>query len=594
MPIADIQEPEKTAEAADKPSPKERLKQIVGSIEKGISELFESDRYRQYLSVMSRFHHYSVNNQMLIYMQMPEATHVAGYNKWHDKFERNVRKGQKGITIIAPAPYKKTVEQEKLDPKTKQPLKDANGDPILETREITVPMFRPVIVFDVSQTVGKPLPELAAQLHGDVKNYDVFMEALKRSTSVPVTVESLPGYMDGFFDPSNHTIHIREGMSEVQTVCAALHEMAHSRLHDYGKNDTNDPDELIKTKRTEEIEAESVAFTVCSYYGIDTGDNSFGYLAGWSKDRELTDLKASLETINKTSSELIDDIDRNYALIMKERAAMLDGEKLFSVDDRYLYIQRCSNAIDYTFYDTVTKKEIDGGQFDPSEKSPEELAEELCKANGLGNAGPLKPVDLKVMDCLRTAAERDLIGRVAEARFLEDEDDAVLIYQLNNAAPKELAYATFDHLKESPDPKHYDAVYTMPIDDDRSIGAVLESVFEKFNVDIPKDFQGHSLSVSDIVAIKRSGVISYHYCDAIGFRALESFKPENHLKNAEMSLEDDYDMIDGTINNGRRNEAAQEKKPSILEKIKNPAPRHDSHEKQEKKTARSKSAGMEI
>ena len=237
MPVQDNSEPKKQTN-------KERLKEITDSIEKGIKELFESDKYKQYLTTMSRFHHYSVNNQMLIYMQMPNATHVAGFNKWRDQFERNVMKGQRGIKIIAPTPFKKKIEQEKLDPDTKLPILDPDGKVIIEEKEISIPMFKPVTVFDVSQTEGKPLPQLASDLQGNVQNYEVFMEALKRSAPVPITVEPMAGNMDGFYDTERKSIHVREGMSEIQTVSATLHEIAHSKLHDYKKTKCSNPETI--------------------------------------------------------------------------------------------------------------------------------------------------------------------------------------------------------------------------------------------------------------------------------------------------------------------------------------------------------------
>ena len=420
MPVQENAQPQ----AETKQTNKERLKEITDSIEKGIKELFDSDKYKQYLTTMSRFHRYSVNNQMLIYMQMPNATHVAGFNKWHDQFGRNVLKGQRGIKIIAPTPFKKKIEKEKLDPDTKLPVLDADGKPITEEKEISIPMFKPVTVFDVSQTEGKPLPQLASDLHGNVQNFDVFMEALKRSAPVPITIEPMAANMDGFYNTESKDIHIREGMSEVQTVSAAVHEIAHSKLHDYKKNELleskddyqeievcgvnglfsngridrsklpeglycydlrgtdNDPGELHyleeqvvvnhagsvitaepidlteagrldvyddmgfqggsmtlrqfyenaypekakKSRNTEEVEAESISFAVCAYYGIATGENSFGYIATWSKGKELKELRSSLETINKTSSELITDIDRNFAEIMKERGITQEKE----------------------------------------------------------------------------------------------------------------------------------------------------------------------------------------------------------------------------------------------------------------------------
>ena len=311
---------------------KARLKDITDSIEAGIKELFQSDKYAKYLATMSRFHKYSVNNTMLIYMQKPDATLVAGFNKWKDQFSRNVLKGEKGIKIIAPTPFKKKIEQEKLDPDTKLPMLNPDGTVAMEEKTVQIPKYKVVSVFDVSQTDGKPLPELSAQLTGSVQNYEAFMEALQRSAPVPISVERMASDMDGFFSPDQQRIAIREGMSEVQTVCAAVHEIAHSKLHNYQKEkelsaaigETAAPVKP-KSRNTEEVEAESVSFAVCAYYGIATGENSFGYIATWSKDKELPELRASLETINKTASGLITDIDRNYAAVLKERG--IDGKK---------------------------------------------------------------------------------------------------------------------------------------------------------------------------------------------------------------------------------------------------------------------------
>ena len=220
---------------AEKQTNKERLKDITDSIERGIQDLFQSDKYAEYLRTMSRFHKYSVNNQMLIYMQKPNATLVAGFNKWRDQFERNVMKGEKGIKIIAPTPFKKKSEQEKRDPDTNLPMLDADGKVIIEEKEIKIPMYKPVTVFDVSQTEGKPLPQLASDLSGNVQNYEVFLEALRRSAPVPIEIIPIRDGSDGFFSLDNQKISIREGMSEVQTVSAVVHEIAHSKLHNTKK-----------------------------------------------------------------------------------------------------------------------------------------------------------------------------------------------------------------------------------------------------------------------------------------------------------------------------------------------------------------------
>ncbi len=229
--MAEKKNPEAAQATDEKKTNKQRLKDITDSIENGIKELFNSDKYKQYLQTMSRFHRYSVNNQMLIYMQKPNATLVAGFNKWRDQFSRNVKKGEKGIKIIAPTPYKKKIEETKLDPDTKLPMLDDNGNEMKVEKEIQIPMFRVVSVFDVSQTAGKPLPQLASDLSGNVQNYDAFVEAIRRSATVPITFEPIDSNTDGYFSLDEQKIVIRDNMSEVQTVSALLHELAHSKLH---------------------------------------------------------------------------------------------------------------------------------------------------------------------------------------------------------------------------------------------------------------------------------------------------------------------------------------------------------------------------
>ena len=309
----------------EKQSNKERIKEITAGIEKGIQELFESDRYRKYLTTMSRFHRYSLNNIMLIHAQRPDATLVAGFNKWKNSFGRHVKKGEKGIQILAPTPYKIKQEEQKLDPDTKLPLLDENGEPVTEEKEITIPMFKVVSVFDVSQTDGKPLPQISSTLPGDVAEYEVSLEALRRTAPVPISFQTMEPGMDGYFAPKKQAIFLREGMSQVQTICAAVHEIAHSKLHDYEHmTELADDGETIlvpgeKSRNTEEVEAESISYAVCQYFGIETAENSFGYIATWSQGKELKELRASLETINKTSSELITGIEKNYREICKER-----------------------------------------------------------------------------------------------------------------------------------------------------------------------------------------------------------------------------------------------------------------------------------
>ena len=316
---------------AEKQSNKDRIKEITAGIEQGIKELFESDRYRQYLSTMSRFHKYSLNNVMLIHSQRPDATLVAGFNKWKNQFGRHVKKGERGIQILAPVPFKKKVDEVKLDPHTKAPMLDKDGNLVKEEKEVSVPMFKVVSVFDVSQTDGKPLPVLAHSLSGDVQQYEVFMEALRRTSPVPIVIAHTDRDVDGFFDLTAQQITIQDGMSQVQTICAGVHEIAHSKLHNYDKMTELADDGVTvlapeeKDRHTEEVEAESISYAVCQYFGIETADNSFGYIASWSQGKELKELRASLETINRTSSELISSIEQHFKEICKERGITIDA-----------------------------------------------------------------------------------------------------------------------------------------------------------------------------------------------------------------------------------------------------------------------------
>ena len=525
--------------AENKPTNRERLREITDGIEQGIKELFESEKYMRYLSVMSKFHRYSVNNTMLIYMQKPDATLVAGYNKWKDQFGRHVKKGEHGITIIAPTPYKKKIEEMKRDPDTHAPILDADGRAVMEEKEIEIPMFRPVKVFDASQTDGKPLPELASSLLGTVPHYEAFLEALRRSAPVPIGFEPMSANTDGYFSSDRQRIAIREGMSEVQTVSAAVHEIAHSKLHNQKKiqiaNDKQyqeielfekpglfsngriardnlpegvycydlrgsdyDPGEPVyvedwvgvnhagavilaepldlpkegylrlteeeglnfvdgfstlaqflqeqkKDRHTEEVEAESISYAVCQYFGIETGENSFGYIASWSQGKELKELRASLETINKTSGELINDVERNYKEICKERGidlaakqepeqADIPQEALFLLNDAiYLHIQPCDTGWDYTLYDKETMKELDGGQLDAPELSRSAAVRQICEDLEPENPS-VQDAPLSMVETLQDAAYQQMQEQVSQ----QDENSAVPSTQLPNTQDKAL------------------------------------------------------------------------------------------------------------------------------------------------------------
>lgn len=289
-------------------SEKQKVKEITDKLEAGLKELFESEKYKSYLSTMSKFHNYSFNNTLLIAMQKPEATLVAGYQSWQKNFERHVNKGEKAIRILAPAPYKIKEERDKLDPVTGEMMFDENGMPQKEETEVTIPAFRAVSVFDVSQTDGKPIPELEVnELLSTVEGYEDFVQALMNISPVPIAFEDIPGDSKGYFSTAEKRIAVQENMSESQTLKTMVHEVAHSMLHDKEVNQSMDIP--VKDRNTKEVEAESVAFTVCQHFGIDTSDYSFGYIAGWSSGRNMKELKSSLDTIRKTASELITGIE---------------------------------------------------------------------------------------------------------------------------------------------------------------------------------------------------------------------------------------------------------------------------------------------
>ena len=904
---------------ADKPTNRERLQEITAGIEQGIKELFESEKYMRYLSVMSKFHRYSVNNTMLIYMQRPDATLVAGFNKWKNQFERHVKKGEHGITIIAPTPYKKKIEEMKRDPDTHAPILDADGKAVMEEKEIEIPMFRPVKVFDVSQTDGKPLPELASSLSGTVPHYEAFMEALRRSAPVPIEFEPMAENMDGYFSSDQQRIAIREGMSEVQTVSAAVHETAHSKLHDPKKYEAEPTWKIVmvseggtkhdfrldfateaeaeqaaaeegwryvdenrfewrleveedltavkqaaKNRNTEEVEAESISYAVCQYFGIQTGENSFGYIASWSKDKELKELRASLETINKTSCELINDIERNYKEICKERGidltaapeperdpieqlaadidqftfdydpyeyrnnadsredalheltatlrsgdasgvrewlqnivnedepdettqkaaelmerldqlvpglepeqldepepdpnlvkmadeAMAMGvdvdwnsdkefplsfdtespqpsaeyrEALLVLDDTtYLHVQPCDTGWDYTLYDVATMKQLDGGQLDGANMGRSEAIGHICEDLGMGSKS-IKYAPLSMIETLQEAAyqqtaeavatqlpdaqeqaldeypmpdpaltqddlekcgyldgdllplskerayelmDRDLTvyiiqegenpemafdtadldahdgifavsreeweespgfdklvkDRMAhqeerEQAFLSHKGDCFAIYQVKHTDElRDIRYEGLEWIKsigQTVQRNNYELVYTAPLQPSDLKGDTTEQLFYRFNNEHPADYGHPSMSVSDIVAIKRDGKVSCHYCDSFGFEQIPGFLPDNPLRNAEMAVEDDYGMIDGIINNGPKEPTVaqleqqarsgqpislmdlaaaahredREKKKSVMEQLKS-LPKTEP-----KKTAQKKSAEREL
>ena len=590
---------------AEKTPIKEQIKKLTDQIEAGIKALFQSgdlEKYQAYLRTMSHFHHYSVNNQMLIFSQCPHATLVAGYQKWQNQFSRHVLRGEKGISILAPTPYKIKVEKEKLDPVTKLPLLDADGNTITEEKEVQIPMFRPVKVFDVSQTDGKPLPERVqspvAELTGNVEHYEAFMEALRRISPVPIEMKPLSNDLDGFFSPSKQSITLRDGMSEVQTVCAAVHEIAHSKLHDYAKQPNSQP----KDSSTEEIEAESIAYTVCAYFGIETSANSFGYVATWSKDKDLKAFKDSLGTIRKTSSELIFDVEQQFKEICKERGISLepaqpaqkqpeqDIEKLYMVDnEKYIHVQHSDTGIDYTIYDAASAKALDGGVLDDTGQLLSAAALTVCKLHNIGDAAPIRLAPLELLNGLQEANEL-LLGageQITGVEATSTADSLPDLPQLEQGYPMPDPTVDFAQMYQF---GYTDGNTMLPLSKERARELFLQDVpifvlnsdNTEYMVLDTEDLGAHSgifgvertewESVRDtlqprrdIVAPKQPDTLSYLHDDTA------KTQPENYLKNAEMALEDNYGMIDGIINNApKQTVAEQEERSSILAKLKAP------------------------
>ena len=449
--------------------PADKLKEITDRLEQGIKELFDCDRYKEYLRVMSKFHNYSFNNTLLIAMQKPDASLVAGFQSWKNNFKRNVVKGEKGIKILAPSPFKIKQEMEKIDPATQKPVIGADGKPVKEEKEITIPAFKVVSVFDVSQTEGKELPDIAVDmLTGDVECFKDVFAALEKTSPVPIGFEKIEGNSHGYYHLEEKRIAIDEGMSELQTIKTAIHEIAHAKLHDIDPNAPKEEQAGRPDRRTREVQAESVAYAVCQHYGLDTSDYSFGYVAGWSSGRELDELKSSLETIRSTAAEIINSIDEHLQEIQKER----DKEQ----------------------------------------------------------------------------AQK---GTTIEAA--EPDKDTFSIYQLKRGdETRDFRFEPYDRLAatgHTADRANYDLIYTAEL----TPGTSLEDIYTRFNIDHPKDFKGHSLSVSDVVVLHQNGQDTAHYVDSSGYRQVPEFlqppEKENPLKHVEDTIEQNDNNFDGIINN---------------------------------------------
>ena len=548
--------------------PAEKLKEITDRLEQGIAELFDSERYKEYLKVMSKFHNYSFRNTVLIAMQKPDASLVAGFSAWKNNFERNVMKGQKGIKIIAPSPYKIKQEMQKIDPHTQKPIIGKDGKPVTEEKEITIPAYKVVSVFDVSQTEGKELPDIAVdELTGDVDRYKDFFAALEKTSPVPIAFENIEGGSHGYYHLEDKRIAINEGMSELQTLKTAIHEIAHAKLHDIDLNAPKDEQQPHIDRRTREVEAESVAYTVCQHYGLDTSDYSFGYVAGWSSGRELSELKSSLETIRSAAAEIINSIDENLAELQKaqdkeqtagqeqptreEKAAPKEQpqpeapakadtagkEKPEAAAPGKSGAQEKAGAAPKEAFTPKTIYRVRRNPYSDSRENSHLLQAYVTQENGRAKMG----------DVLYTGTPekcRELMGQLKSGELTEgdvkqlyakaqetaqtagQDKDTFSIYQIKGGdETRDFRFEPYDRLQAAGnvvDRANYELVYSAPLAPETS----LEDIYTRFNIDHPKDFRGHSLSVSDVVVLHQDGQDAAHFVDSVGFREVPEFLQE--------------------------------------------------------------------
>ena len=567
--------------------PAEKLKEITDRLEQGIAELFDSERYKEYLKVMSQFHNYSFRNTVLIAMQKPDASLVAGFSAWKNNFERNVMKGQKGIKIIAPSPYKIKQEMQKIDPHTQKPIIGKDGKPVTEEKEITIPAYKVVSVFDVSQTEGKELPDIAVdELTGDVDRYKDFFAALEKTSPVPIAFENIEGGSHGYYHLEDKRIAINEGMSELQTLKTAIHEIAHAKLHDIDLNAPKDEQQPHIDRRTREVEAESVAYTVCQHYGLDTSDYSFGYVAGWSSGRELSELKSSLETIRSAAAEIINSIDENLAELQKaqdkeqtagqeqptregqeaapqpEAPAKADTagkEKPEAAAPGKSGTQEKAGAAPKEAFTPETIYRVRRNPYSDSRENSHLLQAYVTQENGRAKMG----------DVLYTGTPekcRELMGQLKSGELTEgdvkqlyakaqetaqtagQDKDTFSIYQIKGGdETRDFRFEPYDRLQATGnvvDKANYELVYSAPL----ALGTSLEDIYTRFNIDHPKDFKGHSLSVSDVVVLHQNGQDTAHYVDSFGYKEVPEFLQEQkHLTPDELETGETVKTPRGTF-----------------------------------------------
>ena len=551
---------------AESKTEKQKVQEITEKLEQGIKELFESEKYKTYLNTMSKFHNYSFNNTMLIAMQKPDATLVAGFKAWQKNFDRHVKKGEKGIRILAPAPYKIKEERDKIDPVTQELLLDKDGNPQKEEVEITIPAFRAVSVFDVAQTDGKPIPELAAkELLSDVEGYQDMIRAVEAISPVPIELEEIAGDSKGYYDREAKRIAVQENMSESQTLKTMIHEVAHSKLH---SKEVEQDEQMKKDRNTKEVEAESIAYTVCQHFGIDTSDYSFGYIAGWSSGRDTKELRASMDTIRRTASELITGIEEQLQEIQRNREVSQEQTKEsilliqntdlseFSLLDVYgmdrpELMQALSEMSDDDKLSIQAYLESKGawtaeiGNQDSGEYGEYHLDVRY-------NTDTDELIDMKERKAAHDKAMQEELAESdsnREAQLLYGNTDKYGIYQLkDNPELDKFRFEGTESLKrmgitkdnfDAVLPENYKLVYMGELAElqGQTQSETLEAIYTKFNIDHPADYKAHSLSVSDIVVLHENGENTAHFVDSFGFTELPKFMLTLEGKENEIETE---------------------------------------------------------
>ena len=551
---------------AESKTEKQKVQEITEKLEQGIKELFESEKYKTYLNTMSKFHNYSFNNTMLIAMQKPDATLVAGFKAWQKNFDRHVKKGEKGIRILAPAPYKIKEERDKIDPVTQELLLDKDGNPQKEEVEITIPAFRAVSVFDVAQTDGKPIPELAAkELLSDVEGYQDMIRAVEAISPVPIELEEIAGDSKGYYDREAKRIAVQENMSESQTLKTMIHEVAHSKLH---SKEVEQDEQMRKDRNTKEVEAESIAYTVCQHFGVDTSDYSFGYIAGWSSGRDTKELRASMDTIRRTASELITGIEEQLQELQRNREVSQEQTKEsilliqntdlseFSLLDVYgmdrpELMQALSEMTDDDKLSIQAYLESRGawtteiGNQDSGEYGEYHLDVRY-------NTDTDELIDMKERKAAHDKAMQEELAESdsnREAQLLYGNTDKYGIYQLkDNPELDKFRFEGTESLKrmgitkdnfDAVLPENYKLVYMGELAElqGQTQSETLEAIYTKFNIDHPADYKAHSLSVSDIVVLHENGENTAHFVDSFGFTELPKFMLTLEGKENEIETE---------------------------------------------------------